>query len=1014
MSHWHRFYLTTVLAIAFGAQVRADEATDQFNFATGLLIRNEYALAADEFQKLLQKTPAFPQADVALYRLGEALEKGGQTAPAQAAFERLVKEYPKSERAAQASYWLAQIAARKDPRAAAAHYAAVFQRWPESPLAEAARYGQAEELFKAEAWPAAAQACADLLQAFPEGKYVAQARYSRAWALTRAGDDAAALTAFQEFVQRHADHELAPECRIQIAACLRRLQKLDEALAAYDALRNAAGAVGLDARVGRAFVLYDRKEMPAAAAAFLEAAQALGKDARAPVCLLNAGHAYVAAGQFEPAAAAFAALTTDWPKHESAAAAAYWNGYALVRLGKFDAAASILTKVVADPQAAALAVESRLALAEALAGRKEYAGAAALYAEAARQKADHALADDAAAGQVFALEQAGDLAAAAVAAEAFVKTYPKSDLFPTVHFAAAEYRFRLQQYPAAATAFAAFVAACPQHALVPDAHYKLGWCARHLKDQPKAREHFAQVAAKYPQSPLAAESAFRAGQAAEAQGVAADAATAYAEAARLGGDGVFAQQAELAQVALELAAKQSEPALKRALAFVPRFPKSAFLPFAHLYAGEALVELGRPEEALAAYRRVDGTQAEAAADAAFGIGWACRRLNRPDEALAAFTPLADGQSSRAEEAAWWLARTLEDAARFADAKARYAAFAARFTESPRREESEYRRALCAYRAKEWAEAEQLYAALLTARPKGAFAAQALYDRAWVQLEQNHATEGEAHFRQLIAAYPDSPLVPDARFRLGELAYDRQQYAEAAAAYEAALAVPKLAFADKLLYKLGWAREHLEQPEPALQAFDRLVREAATSELVPEARYRCGRLLQQLGRRDEAIAALAQVPDGPFAEKALFLVGECQRAAGRHKEALEAYGQVLKRWPEGACRVPALLGRGHSLRANGANQDALEAYAAVVAATEAVEAAQAVLGQGYAHLALNQHAEAAKAFLKVDILYGYEELKPEALAMLVKTWTQAGDAAKAAQYRDELRKRYPEAPAAKEP
>lgn len=1014
MSHRHRLFLAAALAVMLGVQAQADEATDQFNFATGLLIRNEYALAADEFQKLLQKHPAFPQADVALYRLGEALEKGGQTAPAQAAFERLVKEHPKSERAAQASYWLAQIAARQDPRAAAVHYAAVFQRWPESPLAEAARYGQAEELFKAEAWPAAAQACAELLQAFPEGKYVAQARYSRAWALAKAGDDAAALTAFQEFVQRHPDHELAPECRIQTAACLRRLKKLDEALAAYEALRNTPGAVGLDARVGRAFVLYERQEMPAAAAAFLEAAQALGPDARAPVCLLNAGHAFMAAEQFEPAAAALATLTTDWPTHESAATAAYWHGYALVRLGRFDEAAPILTKVVADPQAAALAVESRLALAEALAGRQEHVAAAALYAEAARQKADHPLADDAAAGQVFALEQAGDIAAAAAAAEAFVKTYPKSDLLPTLLFAAAEYRFRLQQYPAGGAAFAAFVAACPEHALVPDAHYKLGWCARHLKEQPKAQEHFAQVAAKYPQSPLAAESAFRAGQAGEALGDAAAAAKSYAEAVRLGGDGVFAQQAELALVALELSARESEPALKRALALGARFPKSEFLPFAHLYAGEALVELGRPEEALTAYRRVDGAHAVAAADAAFGIGWACRQLERHDEAIAAFTPLAEGQSSRAEEAAWWLARTLEDAARFADAGARYAVFATRFAESIRLEEAEYRRALCAYRAREWAQAEQLYAALLAARPQGAFAAQALYDRAWVQLEQNHAPQGEAHFRQLVDAYPASPLVPDARFRLGELAYDRQQYAEAAAAYEAALAVPKLAFADKLLYKLGWAREHLEQPEPALQAFDRLVRETATSELVPEARYRCGRLLQQLGRRDEAIAALAQVPDGAFAERARFLVGESQRAAGRHKEALAAYDDVLKRWPEGDCRVPALLGRGHSLRASGANQDALEAYAAVVAATEAVEAAQAVLGQGYAHLALNQYAEAAKAFLKVDILYGYDELKPEALAMLVKTWTQAGDAAKAAQVRDELRKRYPDAPTTQEP
>jgi TolA-binding protein len=124
-----------VAALLLGWGCRADEAEDQFNFATGLLIKNEFALAAEEFQALLARHPRFGQADVARYRLGEALQKAGDTAAARAAFEQLLRDHPQSDRAPQAHYWLAQMLADDDPAAAAAHYGEVVARRPDSPLA---------------------------------------------------------------------------------------------------------------------------------------------------------------------------------------------------------------------------------------------------------------------------------------------------------------------------------------------------------------------------------------------------------------------------------------------------------------------------------------------------------------------------------------------------------------------------------------------------------------------------------------------------------------------------------------------------------------------------------------------------------------------------------------------------------------------------------------------------------------------------------------------------------------
>ena len=84
-----------------------------------------------------------------------------------------------------------------------------------------------------------------------------------------------------------------------------------------------------------------------------------------------------------------------------------------------------------------------------------------------------------------------------------------------------------------------------------------------------------------------------------------------------------------------------------------------------------------------------------------------------------------------------------------------------------------------------------------------------------------------------------------------------------------------------------------------------------------------------------------------------------------------------------------------------------AFAALADDTDTVDAAQALLGRGLARMAMKQHKAAAKDFLKVDILYGYEELKPQALLHLAACYEALGDTEKAAKYRQERQTRYPE-------
>lgn len=112
----------------------ADKAEDQFNFATGLMIKKEYELAVSEFKDLLQKYPDFKSADLAWFRLGETLYKLGEKAEAEKAFRKVITTYPASEKLSASYFRLAQIVSARDHKESAQYYRVIAEKFPTDPL----------------------------------------------------------------------------------------------------------------------------------------------------------------------------------------------------------------------------------------------------------------------------------------------------------------------------------------------------------------------------------------------------------------------------------------------------------------------------------------------------------------------------------------------------------------------------------------------------------------------------------------------------------------------------------------------------------------------------------------------------------------------------------------------------------------------------------------------------------------------------------------------------------------
>lgn len=114
--------------------------------------------------------------------------------------------------------------------------------------------------------------------------------------------------------------------------------------------------------------------------------------------------------------------------------------------------------------------------------------------------------------------------------------------------------------------------------------------------------------------------------------------------------------------------------------------------------------------------------------------------------------------------------------------------------SPEEEETVYREVIESY--------ESILA-------KGAFSGR--LDELIYQMAKAHALTGQpeasvSRLKQLVGLYPESPLVPEARFRIAESAFSAGEYAEAEAGYRALIGSGQAAeLTTKAHYMLGWSQ-----------------------------------------------------------------------------------------------------------------------------------------------------------------------------------------------------------------
>ena len=556
--------IALLLCLTARAAPAADPGDREFVYAESLSQRNLDELAVMVMDRFVKDYPDHTRYEEALVTRGKYLQKTGDTQGALAAFETFIEKY---------SYSRFKIEAMC--RSAELFYD--LGRWPEA----------AKRL----------QALLDIKEQLPPD-WIMRARYYLAWCTAQTGQYEDAMKRFRDFAVLCPDSALADEAHLAIGDCLRRVQRYENAFAAYGRVMGEAhGEQAIAAAFGMGMACLEAKEYRRGIVAFAEVLRRDAKCRLAPQALLRKADCFLALGDRAGARGSLSQIITELPKDPA-------FPDALDRLGQLLRS----EPKAAGPKLPSLSDIETYSLALAQVRAKDLTGAAATLEPPSKGRAN-AWVFRAAVTLAAALQDAGKLSDAANWYSKAYATGGDDPLAPDCLLNAADLRLKAGEDAEAARLLAQFLAAHAGHERACLARWNLAQL--YLKDRKYAdAARMLELVANAPSSSSRSDAVISAGMA-------------------------WSLAGEYEKAVATFKRLEDQPGL------------SAFPPEALFAYADALARTGNAEHAAKALRRlIAGAQSPAQAGAQlvwanYLLGVICERTGAWEEAAKAFARADD-------------------------------------------------------------------------------------------------------------------------------------------------------------------------------------------------------------------------------------------------------------------------------------------------------------------------------------------------------------------------------------
>jgi TolA-binding protein len=273
------------------------------------------------------------------------------------------------------------------------------------------------------------------------------------------------------------------------------------------------------------------------------------------------------------------------------------------------------------------------------------------------------------------------------------------------------------------------------------------------------------------------------------------------------------------------------------------------------------------------------------------------------------------------------------------------------------------------------------------------------------------------FADLLKNFPQTRVRALASYTLGSDAFQKKDYKNAEGYLLEARKLEAATYslsADERLALLAFALQDYKKTTAYSADYekDAAATPATAKNKLPAALYFwLGQQSQNVAKFDAAITAFSVVVNHPqageFGTPAWWLLAESQRAAGQFKAAVASYQTYRQKNPPAANSTEVLLALAQA-DLGAADYDAAQSLVeqAMLQEPEGKDNATARRILGDTYFARGNYVEAAKAFVALALLYNDPTLTPLAMKRASEAYAKAGQADQAQEWRNTLKKKYP--------
>ena len=1002
------------------------------------------------------------------YRAAAGLQRDGEYELAAAAWAEFLNKYKSHSYAPQASFHLGVCYLKtKKPQQAVTTFQAVLANYPKFEILDAtylylgiAQYTIASS-GKAEMYDQAAETLNTLITKYPKSKHVAQAAFYRGECFYARGKKKEAAEAYSQVLQKSPDDTLRAETLYALGVAYEELGQQQAAGKIYDEYLKKFPNQRLATEVGlrRGETLFAEKQYQAAAKWF--AAAAAKKDfALADQATIRQAAALAELKQFARAAALYASVPTNFPKSKDVGLANLAGGKCYYLSGNFAEARKLLGKVLATggpeapeaahwiarsllkekkptealaavekalpqvregPQAVQLLLDQADAVYEIPNRRGE---SVALYAALASKYPQDAAAPQALYMAGFAALGQGDYGAALKYADQFLGKHAANNLAADVMYIAAESNLQLDKFPEAEKLYEQLLQKYPDHADAETWKVRRALSAHVQKKYPETIAVLQPLLAEIRTPAAVAEAHYLIGSS-QAELKQLDAAVKSLEAS-LGASPKW-RQADDALLLLGRSYRQLnnlDKAIASTRKLIAEFPQSRLLDQAHYQLGQHSFTKGDYKTAAAEYQEVVTKWPESplGPHALYGLGWS--KLNLKDYAAAetALDKLVEKHPQHKLTARARYARGMarQQLGKFAPAIEDLQALLSADPSPAEKSDARYVVGLCQVELKKYAEAVATFTSLLKENPQYREADKVYYELAWAQKSLGKEAEAAEEFARVGPKYPNSPevtdqypntaLVAESNFHVGQYAYNSGRLKTAAVAYYGAMKkAGRTPLGEKAAYRLGWAYYRQNDFENARRTF-RYQRAAwPKGPLISDGVFMEAECLFKQDKFAEALVLYEQVksPTGKdYGALALLHASEAAAQLKQWPKSLDLATRCATQFPDSPYLPAALYQQGWAQQNLDKPDEAVKLYEEVIAGSNQEVAARARFMIGEIQFQKKQYADAITTYYIVIDGYSYPKWQAEATFEAARCYEALDKRAQALKRYQELVEKYP--------